>query len=228
MNSFLSGFLIGLTTLFRHDLGFYSCFITFFFIFFNEYFKSDSNKFIKGIKSTGLFLIGAFVIIVPVTIYLLLRVPLSQLFDQLIKTQVAIFPKYRALPNPISRLFLPQYSLKFSYFISSWFGNFRLLSLILRFISTCFLFYKIQKRTFCIFKRVVYQNLCIFFGYKYASSYFFTFRHRASDSCYDCFITFLLHHIWKVKFKKSKIYSFYFNYINIINFINYKLQIILL
>ncbi len=95
----LSGILIGLTVFFRHDFGVYlflsECVMVMFLAYKNQTIVGQtlSLKFWKGLKTCVFLLPGLFVVLGPIVLYLLIKVPLEILFEDLVWFPFTIYSK---------------------------------------------------------------------------------------------------------------------------------------
>jgi len=102
----ISGFAVGITTIFRHDLGFYSfvCdgFILTDFAFAPRIRESDSlgNKLLDIVKVELPFIVGVSVPTLPILSYLLSVVPIDALWSQLFVFPLTVLHRVRSLPYP--------------------------------------------------------------------------------------------------------------------------------
>ncbi|MES2764683.1 MAG: glycosyltransferase family 39 protein [Bacteroidota bacterium] len=97
---FLAGIFAGITMIFRHDLGAYIIIALSVVISAHYFHRFKSDVFKEVFKSFLLFLLGIFIITIPVAAYFLSRIPLKTLTDQLITFPATTFADYRALPFP--------------------------------------------------------------------------------------------------------------------------------
>jgi hypothetical protein len=101
-----SGIFTGLVSIFRIDFGLYTFLsITLTLIAYNHKFYSGLDfqpikSLLKSLKSWGIYL-GSFILsVLPVVIYFLAVVPISDLYSQLVTFPTQIYPVYRNLPYP--------------------------------------------------------------------------------------------------------------------------------
>lgn len=102
-----SGILVGIEVLFRHDLGFYTILgeIPIIIIFSIVLIKgkeknANVNEKPKILTLIGTYFLGIFIILVPVSLYFMLNVPLNILIDNLFIFPATIFAKFRFIPYP--------------------------------------------------------------------------------------------------------------------------------
>ena len=102
----LTGISIGLTTIFRHDFGFYVfvavSIVTVLFIFRNTV-GAGINKekaVLKALQGWCVLLSGMMVLLVPVFAFLWVTAGPNELFENLVLFPLTVFPKYRQLPWP--------------------------------------------------------------------------------------------------------------------------------
>ncbi len=102
----LSGILIGLVTLFRHDFGAYTllseCAIIILFKYRNQTVtkQSLSQKLWSCLKLCLLLLPGLFMVLIPVVVFFVFTVPARVLFEDLIWFPFAVYSKVRYVPWP--------------------------------------------------------------------------------------------------------------------------------
>lgn len=101
---FWAGVCLGISALFRHDIGFYGFFAeAASLIFF--YFKGNKERlgtfgFLNLRKNLLLLSFGAVLAGLPAAIYLISQVPISELWSQLFIWPASIYPETRTLPYP--------------------------------------------------------------------------------------------------------------------------------
>ena len=101
LNMFCAGLATGLSTLFRHDLGFYtlvSCMLC------SLLSTNDDDEIIFHLKYSYrmnfLYLVGVSLVVVPTLVLLASYIDLSDLYENLIKIPSVVYPKVRSLPFP--------------------------------------------------------------------------------------------------------------------------------
>jgi len=102
----IAGLLTGVTTLFRHDIGFYT-FLTetavIVLFAYTNLSTSEANwrgKFWKSLKTWGIYLLSIVIITLPVVLFFIYTVSIHDLISQLILFPTTTFPQYRSLPYP--------------------------------------------------------------------------------------------------------------------------------
>jgi hypothetical protein len=99
---FFAGLLVGATATFRHDFGVYICFAEViplcWFIAFQPGHVSTRTAWSKLRGPVLIYFAGVLLIALPVLLWLLWKVPLDDLFYQLIYVPAKIYPKVRNLP----------------------------------------------------------------------------------------------------------------------------------
>lgn len=101
----IAGGLMGLTAVFRHDMGGYLFGMEFQAIFFaslSHAFAKDlptKQKIIYGLKNALIFTSGL-VFVLPIALYFIATVPFDLLWENLIKIPITIFREYRNLSFP--------------------------------------------------------------------------------------------------------------------------------
>ncbi|NIM19612.1 MAG: hypothetical protein GTO51_04430 [Candidatus Latescibacteria bacterium] len=102
---FLAGISVGITTVLRHDFGFYS-FVSIVLIIIGLNVSGEVkasttlDKSSRTFKSVVPFLAGLTVVLIPTSILLVSAVPVNDLRYDLISFPLTVFPKVRALPYP--------------------------------------------------------------------------------------------------------------------------------
>ncbi len=101
-----AGLLTAITALYRHDLGFYT-FISvsgtlalFSYLHFKDAENRNTSTLSGFLKHLSPYLTGFFYSIIAPTAYIAMKVPLSELYSQLLFFPAIIFPEYRQLPYP--------------------------------------------------------------------------------------------------------------------------------
>lgn len=99
-SAFWAGVAAGTTTLFRHDLGAYAFLAALFFFYqqrrrFDNVARPDAMK-----RLTMSFVIGLTVSIVPIFLWLAWTVPSADLYRDLIRIPIFVYPHVRELPFP--------------------------------------------------------------------------------------------------------------------------------
>ena len=100
-----SGILMGLCFLFRHDMAVYLCIAQMFgALLIMVHKRVEPNAFgkhtISIIKGVLPYICGATLVILPISAYFMLHVPLGELANQLLIFPLIEFPKVRGLPYP--------------------------------------------------------------------------------------------------------------------------------
>jgi hypothetical protein len=102
----LAGILAGITTLFRHDFGFYT-FISGFFVvsaftyrIFNRPTKTIKKRIMSALSACLRYSAGTGAILIPVCIFFISICPIDVLISDLILLPLKIYPQFRSLPYP--------------------------------------------------------------------------------------------------------------------------------
>lgn len=100
----LSGLLVGVATLFRHDFGFYTflseMLVVISFVLIAPREMSPANRILGAIRAGFYYLLGMVFILLPGLIFLVSVVPLDELIYDLVIFPITIYPKVRFLPYP--------------------------------------------------------------------------------------------------------------------------------
>ncbi len=97
---FLAGLLVGMATLFRHDLGFYAWAVGVGALFFFSRSMAPARTIRESLRPPALFSVGVAAAVMPVLCYLLVKVPAHILWQDLVVFPLTVFPEVRALPYP--------------------------------------------------------------------------------------------------------------------------------
>jgi 4-amino-4-deoxy-L-arabinose transferase-like glycosyltransferase len=155
---FVCGVLVGVTTLYRQDMGAYTFLSTILvaipFVFVNETSKDDLffKKIYTVSKYGSSFILGTIVILFPVVLYFLLTVPADDLIYDFITFPLKIYPSFRALPFPApipNPALLLSGSLDFIPYVKASLRQLPLYSPVLIYFTAIFIFMVgIRKKTF--------------------------------------------------------------------------------
>jgi len=102
----LCGLLVGVATLFRHDIGFYTFLSEILvitpFVFTNLAPKGASvpYRLLQFIKVESFYLLGMAIVLLPTLFYFIQVVPISDLVYDFVRFPLEVYPKVRALPYP--------------------------------------------------------------------------------------------------------------------------------
>jgi hypothetical protein len=101
----LSGFCVGLTTLFRHDFGFYVFLCELAIIATRDFGMPPTRDRVRlvskrNLRQSAIYLLGLALILLPIAAVILRHVSVHDLYFDLIYVPARIYPKVRSLPFP--------------------------------------------------------------------------------------------------------------------------------
>ena len=92
------GAAVGLTLLFRHDFGLSALLACGWALWLHRSGRRVPST--RMLENSAAFMLGVVAVAGPLYVYLCMKVPIAQLFDQLVRIPVAVYANYRSMPFP--------------------------------------------------------------------------------------------------------------------------------
>jgi len=96
----IAGIFSGMTLLFKQDIGVYSLFAGSLFLFVYTRLTTVGGNLLNGVKIWSRYISGVSLIVLPVSIYFISRVPFKDLLSDIILFPLKVFPEVRSIPFP--------------------------------------------------------------------------------------------------------------------------------
>ncbi len=164
----LAGVMIGIASLFRHEMAGYIYGAEFWAVFFsgmpnkNESSEPLRTRIIKGFLNGVIFTLGVLLIFLPVALYFISVVDINILYENLIKFPILTFREYRSLPlpNPLN-IFEVGISV-FRKILLFWEGIIYYLPLISFGLTAYFLYWRVRKKKLKLNGEIFWKEMLLF------------------------------------------------------------------
>ncbi|MFW5662627.1 MAG: ArnT family glycosyltransferase [Bacteroidota bacterium] len=164
---FFAGLMIGVCVFFRHDSAAYIYGTEFWAVFFSGMAFSrqakKSRKALEGLQNAiFVFTTAVITVVIPVFVFMMFHIPLSDIYSQLLEFPLGDFREYRSLPfpNPIAPVFDNEGPANLA--ANVWAGSVFYLPLLIYISTVIFIIYRVKKKYYNTTDLLFWKEITIF------------------------------------------------------------------